>query len=460
MLSAYKNCLKIPELRKRLFFTFAIIALCRLASCIPCPGVDPAALSELFKQMGNNKGTGGVMDMLNLFSGGAMENFAIGALGIMPYISASIILQLMTPVIPSLNKMVREGESGQQKYNQIMRGITVIICIVQGLIFSLAMMRPEKLNLGNGMSVVTNPGVGFIISTVIILTGGGMLVMWLGEMITEHGVGNGASLIITVNIIARLPGALLSLFTLVWGGAATGGAELTKLHLLILLVMFFLVTAGAIALTQGMRKVPIRYAQRVTGVGNTSQVQTSYLPLMVNYSNVMPIIFAGAILSFPMMLLRFAPDWRIFHWIMPFFQYGSYCYLVSYGLLILLFSFFWVANQFNPIQIADDLQKRSGYIPGIRPGQPTAEFLDHSMTRITLAGAIALTALAIFPMILSNWMSVPPVIAQFFGGTSLLIIVGVGLDTLRQIETHLLNRHYDGFMSKGSLRSREGSHPI
>lgn len=455
MLSAYMNCLRIPELRKRLFFTFAIVALCRVVSTIPCPGVDPMALKDLFSSMNQNKGTGGVFDMLDLFSGGAMQNFAIGALGIMPYISASIILQLMTPVIPALNKMVREGESGHQKYNQITRLVTVAICIIQGTMFALAMMNPERLRLSSGISVVIHPGLGFIVSTVITLTAGAMLIMWLGEMITESGVGNGASLIITVNIIARLPSAVLSLFTLVFGASATGGDGLTPIHLLILLAMFFLVCAGAVALTQGMRKVPVRYAQKVAGVGKTSAIQTSYLPLRVNYSGVMPIIFAGAILSFPMMLLQYVPqNWTWLSWIVPLMQYGSTGYLLMYGLLILVFSFFWVANQFNPIQIADDLQKRNGYIPGIRPGQPTSQFLDHAMTRITLAGALALTFLAILPMILSNAMNVPHVISQFFGGTSLLIIVGVSLDTMRQIETHLLNRHYDGFTSKGQLRSR------
>ncbi|MDD3695087.1 MAG: preprotein translocase subunit SecY [Lentisphaeria bacterium] len=454
MLSAYLNCFKIPELKKRLLFTLGIIFLCRLTSIIPCPGVDPSALSELFKSMSANKGTGGVLDMLDLFSGGALENFAVGALGIMPYISASIILQLMTPVIPALNKMVREGESGHQKYNQITRYITILICVIQGTMFSLAMISPEKLNLGSGVSVILNPGPGFVVSTVIILTAGSMFICWLGEMITEYGVGNGASLIITINIVARLPGALMSLFTLVVGGAVTGGSEIHSVHLLILLAMFFLVTAGAIALTQGMRKIPVRYAQRVAGVGKTSAMQTSYLPLKVNYSGVMPIIFAGAILSFPMMLLRFAPDWAFFRWLIPNIQHGSNGYLLLYGLLILIFSFFWVANQFNPIQIADDLQKRGGYIPGIRPGAPTSDFLDHAMTRITLAGAIALTVLAILPMILSNAMGIPSIIAQFFGGTSLLIIVGVSLDTMRQVETFLINRRYDGFMSKGQIRAR------
>ena len=456
MISAYLNCFKIPELKKRLLFTFGLIALCRVICLIPCPGVDPTALAELFRQLGGNRGTGGVFDMLDMFSGGALENFAVGALGIMPYISASIIMQLMTPVIPQLERMLREGETGRQKYNQIMRYATLVICIIQGTMFSLAMMNPERLRLPGNLAVVPHPGFFFALSTVITLTAGSMLIMWLGEMITERGVGNGASLIITVNIIGRLPQAIVSLITLVVGGATTGSSDINTIHLFLLLAMFLLVCAGAIMLTQGQRKIVINYARRVAGVGGSSVPQKSYLPLRVNYSGVMPIIFAGAILSFPMMILRMLPNWRIVGWLAPLFQHGSWSYLIIYGALILLFSFFWVANQFNPIKIADDLQKQGGYVPGVRPGQPTAEFLDKAMTRITLAGAIFLTALAVLPMILSNWMQIPGTIAQFFGGTSLLIIVGVALDTMRQIETYLLAHHYDGFMEKGRLRSRRG----
>ena len=282
-----------------------------------------------------------------------------------------------------------------------------------------------------------------------------MLVMWLGEMITERGIGNGASIIITVNIIARLPGALWTLFKLVFAGAVVGDGEITPVHLVILLALFILVTAGAIALTQGHRKIPVCYAtRRVPGVGQTSQVQTSYLPLRVNYSGVMPIIFAGAILSFPMMIMRFLPNWPWIGRILSWFQYGSTPYVIMYAIMILLFSFFWVANQFNPVRISEDLQKQGGYIPSVQQGAPTAEFLDHAMTRITFAGAIFLTVLAVFPMILSQKLSINPQIAQFFGGTSLLIIVGVGLDTLRQMEGYLMAHHYDGFMSSGRLRSR------
>ncbi len=454
MLSAYMNCYKIPELRKRLLITFGLVALCRLVCFIPCPGVDPTELAKLLKSLGGSQGQNGLLDVMNMFSGGAMEKFAVGALGIMPYISASIILQLMTPVIPTLERMVREGESGRQKYNQIMKYVTLVICFIQGGMFASAMISSNSND--NGVQVA-HMGFGFIVMTIISLTAGAMLVMWLGEMISEYGIGNGASIIITVNIIARLPGALSSLIKLVFSGVMVGDAEITPVHLVILLALFFAVTAGAIALTQGHRKIPVCYAsRRMAGVGQTTTVQTSYLPLRVNYSGVMPIIFAGAILSFPMMIMRFLPNGRFIGWIASLLQYGSVSYVIIYGIMILVFSFFWVANQFNPIQIADDLQKQSGFIPSIQPGHATAEFLDHAMTRITFAGAIFLTVLAVFPMILSNAMNINSQIAQFFGGTSLLIIVGVGLDTLRQIESYLLARHYDGFMEKGEIRSRRG----
>ena len=454
LLSGYKNCFKIPELKKRILFTCGIIALCRLVSLIPCPGVNPAGLKDLFS---GGQGEGGLLDMLNLFSGGAIEQFAVGALGIMPYISASIILQLMTPVIPQLERLMREGESGQKKYNQYMRYLTLAICIVQGVMYASVMSNPSSIGL-KGEAVVLNPGFWFTVMTVITLTAGAMLVMWLGEMITEHGIGNGASLIITVNIVARLPGALQTLWKQFSMGGSSADSDLNLIHILILLVMFFLVTAATVALTLGAYRVPIRYAaKRMQGIGGTATAQTSFLPLRVNYSGVMPIIFAGAILSFPLMLMRYLPqNWSWVVWLEIHLQYGSTGYLLVYGAMILIFSFFWVANQFNPIKIADDLQKNGGYIPGIRPGQATAEFLGKTMDRITLAGAIFLGALAVLPMLLSRSLNIQPTIAQFFGGTSLLIIVGVTLETLQQVENYLVARNYEGFMEKGRLKSRRG----
>jgi len=448
MLSAYANSLKIPELRRRIFFTFGIITLCRVTASIPCPGVDPKALALLFEQMSQKAG-GGVLNLFNLFSGGALQKFAVGALGIMPYISASIIMQLMTPVIPTLEKMAREGESGRQKINQYTRYLTVIICLIQGSMFAKTMMNPELLGLPGGVPPVVNPGLGFVTITLIILTGGTMLIMWLGEQITERGIGNGASLIITVNIVARLPQAIVGMISLVRAGA---DQSFTIIHLLLMLAMFFIVCCLTVALTQGHRKIPVKYARSMGARGMTAG-QTTYMPLRVNYSGVMPIIFAGAVLMFPGMILQWIPYSRNHGWA-RFFAYGTGWYLFFYACMILLFSFFWVANQFNPIQIADDLQKHGGYVPGIRPGQPTAEFLDHTMTRITLAGALFLCGLAILPMVLAQRFGVPMMVAQFFGGTSLLIIVGVMLDTMRQVEAHLLSRHYDGFLKKGRLRSR------
>ena len=451
MLSAYANSLRIPELRRRIFFTFAVIALCRLTANIPCPGVDASVLREMFDSMADRSG-GGVFSMFNLFSGGALQRFAVGALGIMPYISASIIMQLMTPVIPALEKMQREGESGRQKITQYTRYLTVIICLIQGSMFAKTMMNPAVLGLSADRSPVIHPGPLFVVMTLTILTGGTMLLMWLGEQITERGIGNGASLIITVNIVARLPAAVWGMVQLVRGGAAGAGQNFTIIHVLLMLAMFFVVCAATVSLTQGHRKVPVRHARRSAG-RTMNAGQTSYMPLRVNYSGVMPIIFAGAILMFPGMILRWIPFTRERGW-ESVVAYGSGGYMLLYATMIMLFSYFWVANQFNPIQIADDLQKNGGYIPGIRPGQPTAEFLDHTMTRITFAGALFLTGLAILPMILARQFNVPMLMAQFFGGTSLLIMVGVMLDTMRQVEAHLLSRHYDGFLRKGRLRSR------
>ena len=317
-------------------------------------------LAQLFRRA--SQGTGGVLDMFNLFSGGALEQFAVGALGIMPYISASIIMQLMMPVIPALEKMVREGESGRQRYNQLTRYVTVLICLIQGGIFASAMMRPDALGIQGGGRIVMNPGPAFVVSTVITLTAGAMFIMWLGEVITERGIGNGASIIITVNIVARLPNSLLNLWKL-W----RSGGELTIIHVLIMLAMFFIVCGATVALTQGHRKIPIRYARRTAGRTGVAAGTTSYLPLRVNYSGVMPIIFAGAILSLPGMVLRLMPSVNAM--VGPWFAYGNYRYMLIYAGMILVFSFFWVANQFNPIQIADDLQKRGGFIPGIRPGR-------------------------------------------------------------------------------------------
>lgn len=456
MFSAYLNSVRIPELRNRIIFTLAIIALCRVAANIPTPGVDAAALESLFDQVQGQAGRGGLVTMFDLFSGGALQKFAVAALGIMPYISASIIMQLMTPVVPALEKLQREGETGRTKINQYTRYLTVVICLVQGFGAARVMMNPGLLfsNVGD-VQVVIIQGPIFMISSIVTLTAGSLLIMWFGEQVTERGIGNGASLIISVNIISALPGAVFQMVRLVRSGGISSESTFTIIHALLLVALFVAVCAATVALTQGHRKIPIKHARR-SGGGAAGAGQASYLPLRVNFSGVMPIIFASAILSFPPLVLNAIPYTKHFGWA-RFFSPGHNVYLLVFGTMIILFAFFWVANQFNPLQISDNLQKQGGYIPGIRPGQPTAEFLDKTMTRITLAGSLFLASLAVFPLILGKqFVNVPYGVSSFFGGTSMLIMVGVMLDTLRHVEAHLLSHHYDGFLSKGKLRSRRG----
>lgn len=456
MFSAFVNSLKIPELRQRIFFTFALVFLCRVLAAVPAPGVDPTRLQELMESLKGGDG-GGAMAMFNLFSGGALERFAVGALGIMPYISASIILQLMTAVVPTLERLKNEGDTGRQKITQYTRYLTLLLCVVQGFGMATLALNAHETFQGLSGPLVTIGEWQFRILSLITLTCGTMLMMWLGEQITDRGIGNGVSLIITVNIIGALPGAVGTLGNMFFPG---GGAQPTHsmFHLITLVVTFFLVTMGTVALTQGVRRINVQYAKRAVG-SQTYAPQSSYMPLRVNYSGVMPIIFAQAILMFPPPVLGWLSNNYGWEWAVSaqaLFQYDSTFYLVTYGLMILFFSYFWVATQFHPMQIADDLKRHGGYIPGIRPGKPTAEFLDTAMTRITLAGALALTIIAVFPMLLGSHLNIDFIVSSFFGGTSLLIIVGVVLDTMRQIESHLLNRHYDGFLDKGRLRSASG----
>jgi preprotein translocase subunit SecY len=424
-----------------------LIFISRLVASVPTPGVDATALTLVIQDIESKVG-GGFLGLIDLFSGGALRNCAVGALGIMPYISASIILQLMTAVIPALEKLVREGDTGRQKLTQYSRYLTLVICVVQGFVMAMSLENPAALGVNHVL--VPNPGMAFRILTVISLTTGTMLLMWLGEQITDRGIGNGVSLIITVGIVSRLPDS-------VWAGvnmfkSVDGVARFSIFHMIGLVIMLFLVIAGTIALTQGQRKVPIHTTKRVVG-RRVYGGQNTYMPLRVNYSGVMPIIFASVMISFPAALLRRTP-WAVTQRIGAAFDMGEVWYLVGYAALILFFSYFWVATQFNPIQIADDLKRNGGYVPGIRPGRPTAEFLDKTMTRITLVGAVFLTIIAVLPNILAKQFSVPWLVASFFGGTSLLIVVGVALDTMRQVESHLLMRHYDGFLNKGRLRGR------
>ena len=453
MFKAFINSFKVKELRDRILFTMGLIILCRVAANIPCPGVDMANLDKYFIQLGNeSQAAGQFLGMFDLFSGGALQKFAIGALGIMPYISASIIMQLLVPVVPSLEKLQREGEVGHAKINQYTRYLTIVICLIQGAMAALAMTNPTKLGLpAPSLPLVTNPNAWFIIMSMIILTAGTMVLVWLGERITEKGIGNGVSIIITANIIERLPQAVMGIVEMMQGGFSSSGARFGLVHVLLLFLIFAVVTALTVMLTQGQRKVPIQMAKRIQG--NKISGGTTYMPLKINFPGVMPIIFAGAILIFPPLLIQAVPALRFLG---VYFAHDSYSYMCIYGVLILAFSYFWVANMFNPVQISDNLKKEGAYIPGIRPGKPTADFLDETMTRVTFAGSLFLTALAVFPMLLTKWLKIPYEIASFFGGPSLLMIVGVCIETLSQMESHLVMKHYEGFLQRGRLKGRQG----
>lgn len=461
MISAFRDSFKVPELRARILFTLAMIVIVRIGTAITLPGVDPSVLSEWIynRQVDTTSGAAAVAALLNVFSGGGLENCAIFALGIMPYISASIMMQLLTAVMPKLSKLARE-DGGRQKITQYTRFGTIVLCLFQGYLLAQSLNNPgQNPFLGGlqdtidqlGRPLVPGYGPGFVFTTVMTITAGTMLMMWLGEMITERGIGNGISLLISVNIVSALPGALVQVWQSYVGGVT---ADPTKAAMVVLLLFLFIaVIAGVIALTQAQRRIVIQYAKRVVG-RKVYGGQTQYLPLKVNYSGVMPIIFAQAILLFPAQILSsLFPDVSWVNQLAMTLSSGWVYYVIS-AALIFFFSYFWVATMFQPTQISEDLKKSGGYIPGIRPGKPTADFLDFTMSRLTFAGAIFLTLLYVMPGIISRWVGISPQAAQFFGGTSLLILVGVVLDVMRQIETHLLQSHYDGFLRKGRIRGR------
>ncbi|MBL9214096.1 MAG: preprotein translocase subunit SecY [Opitutaceae bacterium] len=460
MFSAFANSMKIPELRSRILYTLSLLFIARVGAHIPLPGIDPKPL-ELFFKAQTASGEGGLMGLYNMFTGGALTKGAVCALGIMPYISASIIFQLLTAVVPMLSRLQQEGDVGRQKLTQYTRYATVLICLVQGVLLILALENPARLFAGYDVNtygqIVVVGKVWFLIQSTIFMTAGTMLLMWLGEQITQRGIGNGVSLLITVGILADIPGAAVSTYQLFF--APIGVAKLGLPQGVMMLGLFIVVTMGIIAVTQGQRKIPVQYAKRVVGQ-KVYGGQSSFLPLKVNYSGVMPVIFASAILLFPQQIMSQAGAAFNIKFLVEFANdllRGHPVYYISMTLLILFFSYFWVSVMFKPIQIADDLKKYGGYIPGVRPGEPTASFLDFIMTRLTLAGAIFLTIIAIIPDVLLFELNVPPRVAYFFGGTGMLITVGVILDTMRQIETFLLQRHYDGFLKKGRIRGRSTS---
>jgi preprotein translocase subunit SecY len=456
MISAFTNTFKVPELRNRVVFTLLMLVIVRVGAAITSPGVNVAVLQYWFHHQSAQNGNG-VAALFNLFSGGALENCAVFSLGVMPYISASIMMQLLSAVIPQLNKLQKE-DNGRQKIMQYTRYATIGLCIFQGFLLAKSFELPAKNPFLQGIDqsirqigipLVQNPGPGFEILTVLTLTAGTMFLMWIGDQVTDQGIGNGMSMIITVGIVARLPAALVQ----AWKTFVPSGGQSSQVNPMVLVMMIgflVIVIAAVICVLQAQRKIPVQYAKRVVG-RKVYGGGTQYMPLKVNYPGVMPIIFGQALLLFPAsiaQMIRLPWAQQIAAMISPA---GSLYYIV-YGLMIFFFSYFWVATTFQPGQIADDLKKYGGYIPGVRPGKPTADFLDFTMTRLTFAGAIFLTVIAILPQLLSQSLGVPRLTASFFGGTSLLIVVGVLLDTMRQVETHLLQRHYDGFLRKGRLR--------
>jgi preprotein translocase subunit SecY len=437
------NIFKIEELKKRILFTLGLLIVVRIGSYITLPGIDVAALKASAAAGGDSNTLFGLYD---LFVGGAFSNAAIFALGIMPYISASIILQLGAAIVPQIQKLQREGEEGRRKINQYTRFGTVILAALQAWGVSIKIAGTQ---VAGGGSVVVDPGFGFTITAIILMTAGTVFLMWLGEQITERGLGNGISLIIFIGIIAQLPNAISQEITLINIGESNIIVDLILVTLLIGII------AAVVLITQGARRIPVQYARRVVGrkvYGGTTQ----YIPLRVNTAGVMPIIFAQAIMFIPNTVLSFFGDSPAASWVASIFNDRSFTYAIIYAVIIIFFTYFYTAIAFNPKDVADNMKKQGGYIPGIRPGKETAEYIDNILTRITLPGSVFLAIIAILPVFVANVLNVPGQFASFFGGTSLLIMVGVALDTLQQIESYLLMRHYDGFMKSGKIRGRVG----
>ena len=452
MFKGFSNAFKIPELRKKILITLGLVAVCRLVSQIPTPGVDWRALQGAIEDIRSQSG-GGMLDWFDVFTGGALGQCAIGFLSIWPYISAQIVIQLLSSVIPSLEKLKKEGESGRQRLAQITRYLTIVICVVQSWTIATVLLNPQALGI-NAQIVVSGSPMGFRLMTVIGMTSAALFVMWLADQITSFGVGNGGSLIIMINITSRLPHAIFAAYERYFGG--TGMQTASPVELAMLLVFGFLVVMGTVLLTQGVRKVAIHATRRSMAVGNTYGMQQTFMPLRVNYTGVMPIIFAQPILQVLGWLFKKLPWDPCQSFGGQLSDMGSATHLIIYAIVIMFFCFFWVATQFNAVDISENLKKDGSYVPGIRPGMQTAEYLDAVMTRITLIGGTGLLIVALLPQILSGAFDIPWAISSFFGGTSLLIIVGVALDTLRIMESHLLVRKYDGFLRHGTLRGRGG----
>jgi preprotein translocase subunit SecY len=432
--NGFGNIFKIPELKKRIGFTLALLIVYRVGVHVPTPGIDAVALASFFAQA---KGT--LLGLFDMFSGGALERLSVFALGIMPYISAAIILELLTVTIPHLERLSKEGEQGRKKITQYTRYGTILLSVIQGFGISVGL---EQMSSPGGAPVVIIPGWGFRIMTVITLTAGTAFIMWLGEQITERGIGNGISLIIFAGIIARMPNAIGNTFRLL----STG--EMGTFAILILIVLMVAVVAFIVYMEQGQRRISVQYAKRVVG-RKMYGGQSTHLPLKVNTSGVIPPIFASSIIMFPATMASFfAVPWM--KSMASAMRPGNIVYELLYVGFIFFFCYFYTAITFNPTDVADNMKKQGGYIPGIRPGKRTADYIDRVLTRITLGGAIYVSAVCVLPSVLMTKFNVP----FYFGGTALLIVVGVAIDTIQQIESHMLTRHYEGFLKKGSARMK------
>jgi preprotein translocase subunit SecY len=432
--SGFGNIFKIPELKRRLLFTAGLLAVYRVGVHVPTPGIDGGALKSFFDSM-----QGTIFGVVNMFTGGALEQLSVFALGIMPYISASIILQLLTVVIPHLEQLKKEGEQGRKKITQYTRYGTVVLSVIQGFGIAVGL---ESMTSPTGAAVVFDPGWGFRLMTVITLTAGTAFIMWLGEQITERGIGNGISLIIFAGIVARMPGAVGNTFRLL------AQDEMGIFTIILLLVVMVSVIGFIIYVEQGQRRIPVQYAKRVVG-RRMYGGQSTHLPLKINSSGVIPPIFASSILMFPATIAQFTQV----SWLQTFSQLmqpGGIYYNLFFVGFIVFFCYFYTAVTFNPVDVADNMKKNGGYIPGIRPGKRTADYIDRVLTRITLGGAVYVSAVCVLPTILISQFNVP----FYFGGTALLIVVGVAIDTMSQMESHMLSRHYEGFLKKGGIKGR------
>ena len=434
MIDKVRTIFNIPELRAKIIYTLSILIVVRVGAHIPIPGIDANALAGAFERLQDT-----LFGLFNMFVGGAFEKASLFSLGIMPYISASIIIQLMGSVLPYFQRLQKEGEAGRKKITQITRYGTVLIATMQS--YGVTVFLEKELQ------VVVNPGPLFVFTAIISMVTGTILLMWMGERVTERGIGNGISLIIMVGIISSLPFVIGNEIRAVIAGEKLFISEL------VLMGIMFLVICFVVLLTQGTRKIPVQYAKRVVG-RKVYGGQNTHIPLRVNTAGVMPIIFAQSIMFIPSTVSTFFTDSDFSTSIMRWFSFEHPVYWIFFGLMIIFFTYFYTAIAFDPIQVSSQMKQQGGFIPGVRPGKKTSEFIDNILSKVTLPGSVALAMVAIFPYILMQTMDVEYDLASFFGGTSLLIIVGVALDTLQQLESHLMMRHYDGFLTKGKIRGR------